>query len=50
MTSIYKYRFSRTTLYWTIVYLAVFAGLGWGLYHLYEAVTSRRGSRRSSWP
>ena len=36
MTSIYKYRFSRTTLYWTIVYLAVFAGLGWGLYHLYE--------------
>ncbi|WP_302378816.1 PH domain-containing protein [uncultured Alistipes sp.] len=36
MTSIYKYHFSRTTLYWTIVYLAVFAGLGWGLYHLYE--------------
>ncbi len=36
MQSIYKYRFSRRTIYVSIVYLAVFALLGWALYHLYE--------------
>ena len=36
MQSVYKYRFSRTTLYWTVVYLAAFGLLGWLLYHLYE--------------
>ena len=36
MQSVYKYRFSRRTIYMSIVYLAVFALLGWALYHLYE--------------
>ena len=36
MQSIYKYRFSRRTIYLSIVYLAIFALLGWALYHLYE--------------
>ncbi len=36
MQSIYKYRFSRHTIYVSIVYLIVFVLLGWGLYHLYE--------------
>ena len=36
MPSIYKYRFDRHTIYWTLVYLVVFILLGWLLYHLYE--------------
>lgn len=36
MQSVYKYRFDRRTLYWTLVYLIVFALLGGGLYYLYE--------------
>ncbi len=36
MQSVYKYRFSRRTIYLSIVYLVVFALLGWLLYHLYE--------------
>lgn len=36
MPSIYKYRFSRRTIYVSIAYLAIFALLGWALYHLYE--------------
>ena len=36
MLSVYKYRFSRRTIYVSIFYLAVFALLGWALYHLYE--------------
>lgn len=36
MQSVYKYRFSRRTIYVSLVYLAVFALLGWALYHLYE--------------
>lgn len=36
MQSIYKYRFSRHTIYVSIVYLIVFVLLGWALYHLYE--------------
>lgn len=36
MEKTYKYRFSRRTLYWTLVYLGVFVLLGWLLYHLYE--------------
>lgn len=36
MQSIYKYHFSRRTIYVSILYLIVFALLGWLLYHLYE--------------
>lgn len=36
MQSVYKYRFSRRTIYVSLVYLAIFALLGWALYHLYE--------------
>lgn len=36
MTSIYKYRFDRRTIYWTLIYLVIFAVLGAGLYLLYE--------------
>ena len=36
MQSVYKYRFSRRAIYWTLVYLVVFVLLGWLLYHLYE--------------
>lgn len=36
MLSVYKYRFSRRTIYVSIFYLAIFALLGWALYHLYE--------------
>ena len=36
MQSVYKYRFDRRTLYWTLAYLIVFALLGGGLYYLYE--------------
>lgn len=36
MQSIYKYRFSRHTIYVSIVYLIVFVLFGWALYHLYE--------------
>lgn len=36
MTSIYKYRFDRRTLYWTLIYLVVFVLLGVWLYLLYE--------------
>lgn len=36
MQSIYKYRFSRRTIYVSIIYLIVFVLLGWLLYHLYE--------------
>ena len=36
MQSIYKYRFDRHTIYWTLVYLVVFILLGWLLYNLYE--------------
>lgn len=33
---VFKYRMSRRTIYWTLVYLAVFVVLGMGLYRLYE--------------
>ena len=36
MQSVYTYRFSRRTIYVSIIYLAIFALLGWALYHLYE--------------
>ncbi|MCM1249903.1 MAG: PH domain-containing protein [Alistipes sp.] len=36
MQSIYKYRFDRHTIYWTLAYWLVFALLGTGLYYLYE--------------
>lgn len=36
MQTVYKYRFSRPTIYWTLVYLGVFILLGGLLYHLYE--------------
>lgn len=36
MKKIYKYRIGRRTLTHTGLYLAVFAGLGFGLYFLYE--------------
>ncbi len=36
MPSIYKYRFDRRTLYWTLAYVVVFSLLGGGLYYLYE--------------
>ncbi len=36
MTRIYKYRFDRHTIYWTMIYLIVFILLGIGLYFLYE--------------
>lgn len=36
MNSVYKYRFDRHTLYWTVIYLLLFAVLGVTLYHLYE--------------
>lgn len=36
MITIYKYRFDRRTLYWSIVHLAVYAAMGVGLYLLYE--------------
>lgn len=36
MEKTYKYRFSRRTLYWTLIYLVVFGFLGVLLYHLYE--------------
>ncbi|MDE6445364.1 MAG: PH domain-containing protein [Alistipes sp.] len=36
MQSVYKYRFDRRTIYWTLVYVAVFGLLGGGLYRLYE--------------
>lgn len=40
MQSIYKYRFDRRTIYWTLVYLVVFILLGGLLYHLYEGGSS----------
>lgn len=36
MEKMYKYRFSRRTLYWTLIYLVAFGLLGGLLYHLYE--------------
>lgn len=36
MEAIYKYRFGRRTLYWTIIYFVFFLLLGILLYHLYE--------------
>lgn len=36
MQNIYKYRFDRHTIYWTMIYLLVFACLGGVLYYLYE--------------
>lgn len=36
MKSTYKYHFDRRTIYWSLVYLAVFLLLGFGLYTLYE--------------
>ena len=36
MPSIYKYRFDRRTLYWTLAHIVVFVVLGGGLYYLYE--------------
>lgn len=36
MEKIYKYRFSRRTIYWTLIYLVVFGLLGGLLYLLYE--------------
>ena len=36
MEKIYKYRFSRRTIYWMLIYLVVFGLLGGLLYHLYE--------------
>jgi len=36
MESSYKYRFDRRTLYWSLIYLIVFALLGGLLYELYE--------------
>lgn len=36
MKSVYKYRFDRHTIYWSIVYIGIFILLGWLLYHLYE--------------
>lgn len=36
MQSIYKYRFSRRTIYVSVVYLIVFVLLGWLLFHLCE--------------
>lgn len=36
MPYVYKYRFDRRTIYWTIAYWVVFAALGAGLYFLYE--------------
>lgn len=36
MQSIYKYRFDRRTIYWTLVHWVVFVLLGVALYELYE--------------
>ncbi len=36
MQTIYKYRFSRRTLYLTAAHVVVYALLGWVLYNLYE--------------
>lgn len=36
MESTYKLRFDRRTIYWSLLYLVVFALLGCGLYLLYE--------------
>ncbi len=36
MQSIYRYRFDRHTIYWTLAYWLVFSLLGIGLYFLYE--------------
>lgn len=36
MITIYKYRFDRRTLYWTLAHLAVYGLMGFGLYYLYE--------------
>lgn len=36
METIYKYRFGRRTLYWTIIYFVLFILLGVLLYRLYE--------------
>lgn len=36
MASIYKYRFDRSTIYWSLIYLVLSAVLGAGLYLLYE--------------
>lgn len=36
MQTIYKYRFSRRTIYLSVVHLAVYCLFGWFLYHLYE--------------
>lgn len=36
MKSTYKYRFDRRTIYWTLIYIAVFVVLGALLYRLYE--------------
>lgn len=36
MTHTFRYRCDRRTLYWTLVYVVVYIGLGFGLYYLYE--------------
>ena len=36
MITIYKYRFDRRTLYWTLVHLVVYTLMGVVLYYLYE--------------
>lgn len=36
MQNTYKYRFDRHTIYWTAIYLIIFALLGGVLYYLYE--------------
>ncbi len=36
MITVYKYRFDRRTLYWTLAHLVVFTLMGVGLYYLYE--------------
>ena len=36
MITIYTYRFDRRTVYWSIAHLVLFAGMGAGLYFLYE--------------
>lgn len=36
MITVYKYRFDRRTLYWTLAHVAVYTLMGIGLYYLYE--------------
>jgi len=36
MEHVFKYRFDRRTIYWSVVYLILFAGLGGLLFYLYE--------------